>query len=134
MATFRDLLAQAKSQISEVDTAEAQSRVDAGGVIVLDVREPDEYAQGHLPGAINLPYSNLVDPQRGTMLPAEQLRDRIKQAGIDIDKPVIASCGSGVSACILGLALYPQLILSRTDGSVAKTVAAAKGPAGVAEP
>ena len=51
MAGFRDLLAQAKSQITEIDTNEAASRIAAGGVIVLDVREPDEYEQGALPDA-----------------------------------------------------------------------------------
>ncbi len=42
MASFRDLLAQAKTQITEIDTNEAASRITAGGVVVLDVREPDE--------------------------------------------------------------------------------------------
>ena len=44
MATFRDLLSAAKSVITEVDTATAQTQITAGGVTVLDVREPDEYA------------------------------------------------------------------------------------------
>jgi thiosulfate/3-mercaptopyruvate sulfurtransferase len=87
----------------------------ARGEQVVDVRPAERFRgevpeprqgvrAGHMPGAISLPYSTLVDA-RGTMLPADELRQRIAAAGIDINKPVIASCGSGVSACILGLAL-----------------------------
>jgi sulfur-carrier protein adenylyltransferase/sulfurtransferase len=58
MATFRELLSAAKSQISEVDTATAETRIKAGAVI-LDVREPDEYEQGALLGAIHIPRGHL---------------------------------------------------------------------------
>jgi sulfur-carrier protein adenylyltransferase/sulfurtransferase len=58
MATFRELLSAAKSQISEVDTATAEARIKAGAV-VLDVREPDEYEQGALLGAIHIPRGHL---------------------------------------------------------------------------
>jgi sulfur-carrier protein adenylyltransferase/sulfurtransferase len=59
MPTFRDLLAQAKSEIREVDTAEADDLRQRPGVVVLDVREPDEYDQGALPGAIHIPRGHL---------------------------------------------------------------------------
>jgi len=61
---------------------------------------------GHMPGAYNLPYTDLLDSKSGTMLPAEQLRARIAASGIDPAKKVTASCGSGVTACVIGLALY----------------------------
>jgi thiosulfate/3-mercaptopyruvate sulfurtransferase len=61
---------------------------------------------GHMPGALNLPYGDLVDPQAGTMLPADQLKARIAAAGIDPGRKVTASCGSGVSACVVALGLY----------------------------
>ena len=59
MASFRDLLAQAKSQIVEIDTAAAQKRIEEGNVVVLDVREPDEYEQGALPDALHIPRGHL---------------------------------------------------------------------------
>jgi len=59
MASFRDLLSQAKSEIIEIDTAEAQQRIQAGGVLVLDVREPDEFEQGALPGVLHIPRGHL---------------------------------------------------------------------------
>jgi thiosulfate/3-mercaptopyruvate sulfurtransferase len=61
---------------------------------------------GHMPGAHNLPYNELIDAKTGTMLPADQLAKRIAAAGIDPSKKVTASCGSGVSACVVALALY----------------------------
>ena len=51
--TPHELVVEAKSQIKEVSTAEALGLL--GRRVVLDVREPDEYAAGHLPGAINIP-------------------------------------------------------------------------------
>lgn len=51
--TPHDLVVEAKSQIKEVNTADAQSLL--GKRVVIDVREYDEYAAGHLPGAINIP-------------------------------------------------------------------------------
>lgn len=51
--TAQDLVAAAKQQIQEIDTATAQSQL--GSSLVLDVREPAEFAAGHLPGAVNIP-------------------------------------------------------------------------------
>ena len=61
---------------------------------------------GHMPGAYNLPYNDLIDPRTGTMLPADKLAARIAASGIDPAKKVTASCGSGVSACVVALGLY----------------------------
>ena len=59
MPSFRELLAATKSQIREVDTAAADDLRRQPGAVVLDVREPDEYEQGAIPGAVHIP--------RGTM-------------------------------------------------------------------
>jgi len=61
---------------------------------------------GHMPGALNLPYGDLVDAKTGTMLSQDALKQRLTAAGIDPAKKVTASCGSGVSACVVALALY----------------------------
>jgi thiosulfate/3-mercaptopyruvate sulfurtransferase len=60
---------------------------------------------GHVPGSANLPFTDLVAPD-GTMLPAEALRRRMVEAGIDLSRPVVATCGSGTSACALILSLH----------------------------
>jgi thiosulfate/3-mercaptopyruvate sulfurtransferase len=60
---------------------------------------------GHIPGSRNLPYNSLVQAD-GTLLPSEALRARITAAGVDPARPIVVTCGSGVSACALILALH----------------------------
>ena len=82
MATFRDLLSAAKAVITEVDTASAQTQIAAGGVTVLDVREPDEYAEGALVGALHIPRGHLEAQVEGRIL--------------DKESPVIVYCAGGI--------------------------------------
>jgi thiosulfate/3-mercaptopyruvate sulfurtransferase len=55
---------------------------------------------GHLPGSLNLPFTDLVNAD-GTILPLVSLRRRLEAAGIDLSRPIVATCGSGTSACSL---------------------------------
>lgn len=82
MASFRDLLAQAKTQITEIDTAEAQQKIESGGVLVLDVREPDEFEQGALPEVLHIP--------RG------HLEAQIEGRATDRDQAIVVYCAGGV--------------------------------------
>jgi thiosulfate/3-mercaptopyruvate sulfurtransferase len=59
---------------------------------------------GHVPGSRNFPLNELVGPD-GTMLPHDELRRRMEAAGVDLTRRIIATCGSGTSACALVLAL-----------------------------
>ena len=61
---------------------------------------------GHIPGSRSVPYAELFDAATGAMKPLEQLREIFKSAGVDLKKPIVTSCGSGVSALVLTLALY----------------------------
>ncbi len=60
---------------------------------------------GHIPGSLNLPYQELIAAD-GTLAPPDELRARFARAGVDLDRPVVTSCGSGVSAAVINLALY----------------------------
>lgn len=74
---------------------------------------------GHIPGSRNVPYNNLFDAVTGAMKPLEELRDAFTSAGVKLDAPIVTSCGSGVSAGVLTIALY-RLGLTNTalyDGS-----------------
>jgi molybdopterin/thiamine biosynthesis adenylyltransferase/rhodanese-related sulfurtransferase len=82
MATYRDLLNAAKEQIREVDTAEADRIRQQPGAVVLDVREPDEYEQGAIPGAVHIP--------RG------QLESGVENRIPDKSGPVVIHCASGM--------------------------------------
>jgi len=61
---------------------------------------------GHIPGSRNLPYAELFDPGTGAMKSLDQLRQAFARAGVDLDRSIVTSCGSGVSALVLTLALY----------------------------
>ena len=70
-----------------------------------EVPEPREgLRSGHMPGALNLPYSNLLNAD-GTIKGGSELEAAFKEIGVDFDRPVITSCGSGVTAAILTLGL-----------------------------
>ena len=58
---------------------------------------------GHMPGAKNLPAATLS--RDGKLLPPEELKTRLEEAGVDLSKPVVTSCGSGVTAAVITLAL-----------------------------
>ncbi|WP_315807019.1 MULTISPECIES: 3-mercaptopyruvate sulfurtransferase [unclassified Bradyrhizobium] len=84
---------------------------------VIDARQAPRFAgavpeprpglrSGHIPGSRNLPYAELFDAATGMMKPLDQLRQAFATAGVDLAKPIVTSCGSGVSAAVLTLALY----------------------------
>jgi thiosulfate/3-mercaptopyruvate sulfurtransferase len=92
---------------------------------VLDARshgrfagtEPEPRAglrAGHIPGSLNLPYDQLYQPD-GTLLGDDALRRQFEAAGLDLRKPIVASCGSGITASVLALGLYA---LGRSDVAV----------------
>ena len=85
-----------------------------GGAQIVDARAANRFnaevdeprpglLRGHIPNSLNLPWNSLV--VNGELKPAAELRDLFAQAGVKLDQPVIASCGSGVTAVVLILAL-----------------------------
>jgi thiosulfate/3-mercaptopyruvate sulfurtransferase len=61
---------------------------------------------GHIPFSRNVPYADLFDAETGAMKPLDELRKAFSSADVDMAKPIVTSCGSGVSALVLTLALY----------------------------
>jgi thiosulfate/3-mercaptopyruvate sulfurtransferase len=71
------------------------------------VAEPrPDSRSGHIPGSRNVPYAELFDARTGAMKSLDDLRKAFTGAGVDMAKPIVTSCGSGVSALVLTLALY----------------------------
>jgi thiosulfate/3-mercaptopyruvate sulfurtransferase len=97
----QQMVANLASRTEQLVDARASGRFDGS------VSEPRPGLRaGHIPGSRNLPYNELFDAGTGTMKPHDALRAAFKSAGIDTAKPVVTTCGSGVSAAVLTLALY----------------------------
>lgn len=69
---------------------------------------------GHVPGSKCVPFPKMLDSS-GTLLSADQLKENFEQEGISLDQPLVTSCGTGVTACILALGLHR---LGKTDVAV----------------
>jgi len=59
---------------------------------------------GHIPGSLNIHYAKLLS-QHGTLLDAPELRRIFSEQGVDLDRPAVTSCGSGITAAIVALGL-----------------------------
>ncbi len=110
-ATFRPDLRAARLR----GVGDMLANVQTGAELVLDARAAPRFRgeaaepraglrTGHIPGAANLPFGELLAEDR-TMLPPDTLRARLAAAGADGSRPVVTSCGSGVSAAVLTLAM-----------------------------
>ena len=97
------------------DLAAVRANLENGAEQLVDLRSRGRFVGvepeprpglrgGHVPGSRNLPFTELVGSD-GAMLPADELRRRMEAAGIDLARPIVATCGSGTSACALVLAL-----------------------------
>lgn len=99
--TISQMVANLASQAEQVIDARARERFEGS------VPEPRPgLRSGHIPGSRNVPYALLFDARTGAMKPLDELRKTFAGAGIDMTKPIVTSCGSGVSALVLTLALY----------------------------
>ena len=98
------------------DLAAMIANLDTHAEQVVDARSPARFAgtepesrpgveAGHIPGAVNLPYSALFDAD-GTWKNPDALARAFADAGVDLDRPIVTSCGSGVTAAVLTFALH----------------------------
>jgi thiosulfate/3-mercaptopyruvate sulfurtransferase len=89
------------AKLGEAEIIDARAEARFRG----DVPEPRAgLRSGHIPGSKNLPFAEVLNPD-GTMKPPAGLKQVFEAAGIDLTKPAITSCGSGVTAAVLSLAL-----------------------------
>jgi thiosulfate/3-mercaptopyruvate sulfurtransferase len=105
-----------KSRVRSI--AQLVANLDSPKEQVIDARPSARFAgsvpeprpglrSGHIPGSRNVPYADLFDAQTGTMKPIEDLRKAFTAANVDLaGPPIVTSCGSGVSALVLTIALY----------------------------
>jgi thiosulfate/3-mercaptopyruvate sulfurtransferase len=97
------------------DFAAMRHNVENRGEQIVDARSPSRFRgeeqepragvrPGHIPGAVNVYYADVLTAD-GTMRPVAELKQLFAEHGVDLDRPVVTSCGSGVTAAILSLAL-----------------------------
>jgi thiosulfate/3-mercaptopyruvate sulfurtransferase len=104
-------------EVKNVIGSRAAQIVDARAAARFEGAVPEPRAglrSGHIPGSRNVPFASLLNPD-GTLKPAAELRSIFRTAGVDTAKPVVASCGSGVTAGVVALALA---MLGRPDVAV----------------
>jgi thiosulfate/3-mercaptopyruvate sulfurtransferase len=104
------------------DMAQVRDKLETGSAQVVDARSAGRFAgsvpepreglpSGHMKGALNLPFSTVLNTD-GTLKDIASLSDTIRTAGVDLSMRIVTTCGSGVTACVLALALAR---LSRWD-------------------
>ena len=97
------------------DVDQVRAMLDAGDVQVVDARPAARFTaetpepraglrSGHMPGARNLPFGALVTTD-GTLAKPAAIASAFERAGVDVTAPIVASCGSGITACVLALGL-----------------------------
>jgi thiosulfate/3-mercaptopyruvate sulfurtransferase len=108
-AKFNTLMVRDKEQIRNNLATHREQVLDARAKPRFDGTVDDPWPgrrRGHIPDSFNLPYDQLLDAKTKTMLPAEQLAVLFSRAGIASNRPVVTTCGSGVTACVLALGLH----------------------------
>ena len=107
------------------DVEAMRANITSRAAQVLDARSRGRFAGtepeprvglrgGHIPGSLNLPYETLYRPD-GTLKSPDELRGAVTASGIDLARPIVTTCGSGVTASVLALALHQ---LGRSDVAV----------------
>ncbi|AEE29454.1 Thiosulfate/3-mercaptopyruvate sulfurtransferase 2 [Arabidopsis thaliana] len=105
---FRPHLVLALDQVKENIEDKTYQHIDARSKARFDGIAPEPWKglpSGHIPGSKCVPFPLMFDSSQ-TLLPAEELKKQFEQEDISLDSPIAASCGTGVTACILALGLY----------------------------
>ena len=106
-----------KQQVAANIASHTEQLLDARSAARFSGEEADPrpgIASGHIPGSLNLPYGELFNPD-GTWKDKTSLRAAFDKAGIDLTKPVVTTCGSGITACVL---LFGMHLLGKNDSSL----------------
>ena len=108
-AKFNAVMVRSAEQVWANIASEDEQVLDARGAGRFNGTDPEprpECRSGHIPNSLNLPFNELIDPDTETVRPPDELAARIDAAGIDAASPVVTTCGSGITACVLALGLH----------------------------
>ena len=108
-ATFNPVLVRSLREMREnLVTAETQV-IDARGPAKFDGTQQDVFPfkkLGHIPNATNIPWADLIDPETGAFIARDALAARFASAWIDLGRPIVTTCASGITSCVVALGLY----------------------------
>ncbi len=105
-ARYRPDLVRSRDEVIAGLDRGAEQVVDARAAGRFDGSVPETWPgrrSGHIPGSRSLPFTDLLDPETRRVLPPERLASLFASAGVAPDRPLVATCGSGVTACVLAL-------------------------------
>ncbi len=108
-ARFNPALVRDKAAVRANIAARVEQVVDARAAGRFDGSAPETWPgrrSGHIPGSRNLPFELVTDPQTRRLKGAEELRRLFDAAGVRLDRPIVTSCGSGVTACAVAFAAH----------------------------
>jgi len=121
---------------------EMKANLLAGTEQLIDARAPGRFAGaqedvfpfkklGHIPNAVNIPWADLIHPETGAFIATDALAARFAAAKIDLGRPIVTTCASGISSCVmaLGLHLLGHKTAAVYDGSWAEWSLAEDTPA-----
>jgi thiosulfate/3-mercaptopyruvate sulfurtransferase len=108
-ATYNSALVRTLSEMSDNLATAAAQVIDARGPAKFDGTQQDVFPfrkLGHIPNAINIPWGDLIHPDTGAFIAPDALAARFAAAGIDLGRPVVTTCASGITSCVVALGLY----------------------------
>jgi thiosulfate/3-mercaptopyruvate sulfurtransferase len=108
-ARFNPALVRDKEAVRANILARVEQVVDARSAGRFDGSAPETWPgrrSGHIPGSRNLSFEVVTDPKTRRLKGAEELRHLFDAAGVSLDRPIVASCGSGVTACVVAFAAH----------------------------
>jgi thiosulfate/3-mercaptopyruvate sulfurtransferase len=117
-AKLNPKMVRSKADVFKIIQEHREQLIDARSKGRFDGTAPETWQgrrSGHIPGSRNLPSEQLADATTHEVIAEPEIRKKFESSGLDLNKPVVASCGSGVTACVLAFGLH---LLGKSDVAV----------------
>ena len=108
-ATFRPALVRSLNGMKANLASGKEQVIDARGPAKFDGTQEDVFPfkkLGHIPNAVNIPWGDLIDAETGVVVAQDALAARFAAARIDLHRPIVTTCASGITSCVVALGLH----------------------------
>jgi thiosulfate/3-mercaptopyruvate sulfurtransferase len=108
-ATFNPSLVRTLSDMKTNLAGGKEQVIDARAPAKFDGTQQDVFPfkkLGHIPNAVNIPWGDLIDTETGVVIAQDALATRFAAAGIDVARPIVTTCASGITSCVVALGLH----------------------------